>query len=209
MNKKAVLGTTCSHTSGGNRETQQRRGLAGFVPRSHCSTIFLYTERTADQDHTFFSATGGCMRLTNEQREQVITLRRKHSLSEVASLAGLSGNGEKPSSAGRDLPTTRDTGPCSPCLHCTKQRRDAASSSRAAAAAQGDRGQEIDSMLWLRQVIETGDPPALQAKQAAGRITTHRMSWRSVTATGWWLSPGHMLEGGASALQSGWTGQRH
>lgn len=30
------------------------------------------------------------MRLTNEQREQVITLRRKHSLSEVASLAGLS-----------------------------------------------------------------------------------------------------------------------
>ena len=29
------------------------------------------------------------MRLTNEQREQVITLRRKHSLSEVASLAGL------------------------------------------------------------------------------------------------------------------------
>ena len=30
------------------------------------------------------------MRLTNEQREQVITLRRTHSLSEVASLAGLS-----------------------------------------------------------------------------------------------------------------------
>ena len=28
------------------------------------------------------------MRLSNEQREQVITLRRKHSLSEVASLAG-------------------------------------------------------------------------------------------------------------------------
>ncbi|MFM5449396.1 hypothetical protein ACET9C_10535 [Aeromonas veronii] len=27
------------------------------------------------------------MRLTNEQREQVITLRRSHSLSEVASLA--------------------------------------------------------------------------------------------------------------------------
>ncbi len=30
------------------------------------------------------------MRLTNEQREQVITLRRRHSLKEVASLAGLS-----------------------------------------------------------------------------------------------------------------------
>lgn len=33
---------------------------------------------------------GFAMRLTNEQREQLIDLRRRHSLNEVASLAGLS-----------------------------------------------------------------------------------------------------------------------
>ena len=35
----------------------------------------------------------------------------------------------------------------------------------------GDR--EIDALLWLRQVIETGEPTRIeQAREAAGRITT-------------------------------------
>lgn len=114
------------------------------------------------------------MRLSDEQREQVIALRRSHSLNEVASLAGLplgtvkaivSRSGlfsDNPrhramftlparESSGEALPATPDLPPQQ--------------------VVTGDR--EIDALLWLRQVIETGDPGRIeQAKLAAGKITT-------------------------------------
>ena len=94
------------------------------------------------------------MRLTNEQREQVITLRRTHSLSEVASLAGLSLGTVKAIISRSGLftdnprhramftlpprPSSRETLPTVPEL--PPQR-----------VVTGDK--EIDALLWLRQVI--------------------------------------------------------
>lgn len=114
------------------------------------------------------------MRLTNEQREQVITLRRTHSLSEVASLAGLSLGTVKAivSRSGLftdnprhramfTLPPLQSSGETLPAVPELPQRE----------VVTGDK--EIDALLWLRQVIGTGDPVRIaQAKEAAGRITT-------------------------------------
>ena len=55
---------------------------------------------------------------------------------------------------------------------------------------------EIDALLWLRQVIETGDPVRIaQAKEAAGRITTPPGELEQ--RYGKWLvaKAGHMLAG--------------
>ncbi|WP_415870045.1 hypothetical protein [Aeromonas caviae] len=114
------------------------------------------------------------MRLSNEQREQVITLRRTHSLSEVASLAGLSLGTVKAivSRSGLftdnprhramfTLPPIKPNGETLPAVQELPPQQ----------AVTGDR--EVDALLWLRQVIETGEPARIeQAKQAAGQITT-------------------------------------
>jgi hypothetical protein len=55
---------------------------------------------------------------------------------------------------------------------------------------------EIDALLWLRQVIETGDPVRIeQAKEAAGRITTSLDELER--CYGRWLvaSAGHVMAG--------------
>ncbi|SIQ95910.1 hypothetical protein SAMN05878295_105190 [Aeromonas hydrophila] len=55
---------------------------------------------------------------------------------------------------------------------------------------------EIDALLWLRQVIETGDPGRIeQAKEAAGRIATPFEELE--TRYGKWLvaSAGHIMAG--------------
>lgn len=114
------------------------------------------------------------MRLTNEQREQVITLRRTHSLSEVASLAGLSlGTVKAIISRSRlftDNPRHRAMFTLPP-LQSRGETLPAVPELPRQEVVTGDR--EIDSMLWLRQVIGTGDPVRIaKAKQAAGRITT-------------------------------------
>ena len=114
------------------------------------------------------------MRLTNEQREQVITLRRTHSLSEVASLAGLplgtikaivSRSGlftDNPRHRAMfTLPPIKPNGETLPAVQELPPQQ----------AVTGD--QEVDALLWLRQVIKTGDPTRIeQARKAAGRITT-------------------------------------
>ena len=113
------------------------------------------------------------MRLTNEQREQVITLRRTHSLSEVASLAGLSLGTVKAiiSRSGLftdnprhramfTLPPIKPNGETLPAVPELPQQE----------VVTGDK--EIDALLWLRLVIETGEPARIaQAKEAAGKIT--------------------------------------
>ncbi|WP_421259309.1 hypothetical protein [Aeromonas sp. 602826] len=57
-------------------------------------------------------------------------------------------------------------------------------------------GKEIDALLWLRQVIETGDPGRIeQAKEAACRITTPLDELE--TLYGKWLVAiaGHIMAG--------------
>ncbi|MGY3928469.1 hypothetical protein [Aeromonas simiae] len=114
------------------------------------------------------------MRLTNEQREQVITLRRSHSLNEVASLAGLSLGTVKAivSRSGLftdnprhrimfTLPARESSGETLPAVQELPPQQ----------SVTGDR--EIDALIWLRQVIESGDPDRIErAKLAAGKIST-------------------------------------
>lgn len=137
------------------------------------------------------------MRLTNEQREQVITLRRTHSLSEVASLAGLSLGTVKAivsrSGLFTDNPRHRAMFTLPP-LQSSGETLPAVPELPRQEVVTGDR--EIDSMLWLRQVIGTGDPVRIaQAKQAAGRITTPPGELEQ--RYGKWLvaKAGHMLAG--------------
>ena len=114
------------------------------------------------------------MRLTNEQREQVITLRRKHSLSEVASLAGLPLGTVKAivSRSGLFTDNTRHRAMFTlPPLQSSGETLPAVQELPPQEVVTGDK--EIDALLWLRLVIETGEPARIaQAKEAAGRITT-------------------------------------
>lgn len=94
------------------------------------------------------------MRLTNEQREQVITLRRKHSLSEVASLAGLSLGTVKAiisrSGLFTDNPRHRAMFTLPP-LQSSGETLPAVPELPPQQVVTGDK--EIDALLWLRQVI--------------------------------------------------------
>lgn len=137
------------------------------------------------------------MRLTNEQREQVITLRRKHSLSEVASLAGLSLGTVKAivsrSGLFTDNPRHRAMFTLPP-LQSSGETLPAVQELPPQEVVTGDK--EIDALLWLRLVIETGEPARIeQAKQAAGRITTPPDELEK--RYGNWLvaKSGHMLAG--------------
>ncbi|MND61946.1 hypothetical protein D3C80_532140 [compost metagenome] len=114
------------------------------------------------------------MRLSNEQREQVIELRRRHSLSEVASLAGLSLGTVKAivSRSGRFTDNPRHRAMFSlPPLQSSGETLPAVQELPPQQVVTGDR--EVDALLWLRQVIKTGDPTRIeQTRKAAGRITT-------------------------------------
>lgn len=139
---------------------------------------------------------GVTLRLTNEQREQVLELRRQHSMREVAEIAGLplgtvkaiiSRSGlfadnprhramftQPPWQSRETLPTVLDLPPQQVVTE----------------------DKEIDALLWLRQVIETGDPVRIdQAKEAAGRITTPLDELER--RYGRWLvaSTGHVMAG--------------
>lgn len=137
------------------------------------------------------------MRLTNEQREQVITLRRRHSLKEVASLAGLSVGTVKSiisrSGLFTDNPRHRAMFTLPP-LQSSGETLPAVQELPPQEVVTGDR--EVDALLWLRQVIETGEPARIeQAKQAAGQITTPLDELEK--RYGKWLvaKAGHMLAG--------------
>lgn len=136
------------------------------------------------------------MRLTNEQREQVLELRRRHSLSEVAEITGLPLGTVKSiisrSGLFADNPRhramftlppwqSRETLPTVPDLPPQQVVTE---------------DKEIDALLWLRQVIETGDPVRIeQAKEAACRITTPLDELER--RYGRWLvaSTGHVMAG--------------
>ncbi|MHC9247751.1 hypothetical protein [Aeromonas jandaei] len=135
--------------------------------------------------------------MTNEQREQVITLRRTHSLSEVAFLAGLSLGTVKAivsrSGLFTDNPRHRAMFTLPP-LQSSGETLPAVPELPPQEVVTGDK--EIDALLWLRQVIGTGDPARIaKAKEAAGRITTPLCELEQ--RYGKWLvaKAGHMLAG--------------
>lgn len=137
------------------------------------------------------------MRLTNEQREQVITLRRTHSLSEVASLAGLSLGTVKAivsrSGLFTDNPRQRAMFTLPP-LQSSGETLPAVPELPPQEVVTGDK--EIDALLWLRQVIGTGDPVRIaQAKEAAGRITTPPGELEQRYSKWLVAKAGHMLAG--------------
>ncbi len=136
------------------------------------------------------------MRLTNEQREQVLELRRQHSMREVAEIAGLPLGTVKAiisrSGLFADNPRHRAMFTLPP-----RQSRETLPAVPDLPPQQGVTGdKEIDALLWLRQVIETGDPVRIeQAKEAAGRITTPLDELER--RYGRWLvaSAGHVMAG--------------
>lgn len=137
------------------------------------------------------------MRLTNEQREQVLKLRRRHSLSEVAEIAGLPLGTVKAiisrSGLFADNPRHRAMFTL-PLRQSCRETLPAAPKLPPQQVVTGDK--EIDALLWLRQVIETGDPGRIeQAKEAACRITTQLDELE--TRYGKWLvaSAGHVMAG--------------
>lgn len=137
------------------------------------------------------------MRLTNEQREQVLELRRRHSLREVADITGLPLGTVKAivsrSGLFTDNPRHRAMFTLPPRKNC-RETLPAAPELPPQQVVTGDK--EIDALLWLRQVIETGDPARIaQAKEAAGRITTPLDELE--TRYGKWLvaSAGHVMAG--------------
>ncbi|MCD6616742.1 hypothetical protein [Aeromonas veronii] len=112
--------------------------------------------------------------MSNEQRERVIALRRSHSLNEVASLAGLPLGTVKAivsrSGLFTDNPRHRAMFTLPP-IESSGETFPAAQELPPQQVVTGDK--EIDALLWLRQVIETGEPTRIeQAREAAGRITT-------------------------------------
>nr|WP_236590722.1 hypothetical protein [Aeromonas hydrophila] len=137
------------------------------------------------------------MRLTNEQREQVLELRRRHSLSEVAEITGLPLGTVKSiisrSGLFADNPRLRAMFTLPPRQSC-RETLPAAPELPPQQVVTGDK--EIDALLWLRQVIETGDPGRIeQAKEAACRISTSLDELE--TRYGKWLvaSAGHIMAG--------------
>ena len=136
------------------------------------------------------------MRLTNEQREQVLELRRQHSMREVAEIAGLPLGTVKAiisrSGLFADNPRHRAMFTLPPWQ--IREALPAVPDLPPQQVVTGDK--EIDALLWLRQVIETGDPVRIeQAKEAAGRITTPLDELER--RYGRWLvvSAGHVMAG--------------
>lgn len=137
------------------------------------------------------------MRLTNEQREQVITLRRKHSLSEVASLAGLPLGTVKSiiSRSGLFTDNQRHRAMFTlPPLQSSGETLPAVPELPPQQVVTGDK--EIDALLWLRLVIETGEPARIaQAKEAAGKITAPLKELEQRYSKWLVAKAGHMLAG--------------
>lgn len=139
---------------------------------------------------------GVALRLTNEQREQVLELRRQHSMREVAEIAGLPLGTVKAiisrSGLFADNPRHRAMFTLPPWQ--SRETLPAVPDLPPQQVVTGDK--EIDALLWLRQVIETGDPVRIeQAKEAAGRITTPLDELER--RYGRWLvaSAGHVMAG--------------
>lgn len=116
----------------------------------------------------------GVSRISDEQRQQVIELRRSHSLNKVSELAGLPLGTVKTilSRSGRfkDNPKHR-------AMFTLPEKQEATSTQPATLelppqqTVTGDK--EVDAMLWLRAVISTGQAGLIaRAMEAAKRIKT-------------------------------------
>lgn len=113
-------------------------------------------------------------RVSPEQRDQVLALRRRHSLREVAAMTGLALGTVKTlvsrSGAFRDnlehralftLPPIRESGETLPAVPELPPQQ----------TVTGDK--EVDAVLWLHSVINTGQPSLIsRAMEAAKRIKT-------------------------------------
>ncbi|MGY3960915.1 hypothetical protein [Aeromonas popoffii] len=137
------------------------------------------------------------MRLTNQQRAEVINLRRRHSLKEVAALTGLSLGTVKASISRSGLFTDnpKHRGMFTlPVQLTSTETLPVAQELPPQQVVTGD--QDIDALIWLRQVIETGDPGRIaQAMEAAERITAPLDELE--TRYGKWLvlRAGHVMAG--------------
>lgn len=111
---------------------------------------------------------------TDNQRQQVIELKRRHSFAEVAAILGLPIGTVKTiarrSGAFTDNPRLR-------ALFTLPPRQDSAATKVAAVELPEQRtvtgDKELDAMLWLRETIQTGHPAFIdKALDAATRIKT-------------------------------------
>lgn len=127
----------------------------------------------------------------------MINLRRRHSLKEVAVLTGLSLGTVKATISRSGLFTNnpRHRGMFTlPVLQMSAEAVPVAQELPPQQVVTGD--QEIDALIWLRQVIETGDPGRIaQAREAAERITAPLDELE--TRYGKWLvlRAGHVMAG--------------
>ncbi|MCT7653972.1 hypothetical protein MBH78_02655 [Oceanimonas sp. NS1] len=112
--------------------------------------------------------------VTDEQRRQIIELKRRHSFAEVATMLGLPIGTVKTvarrSGAFTDNPRHR-------ALFTLPPRQDSTATKVAAVELPEQRtvtgDKELDAMLWLRETIQTGHPAFIdKALDAATRIKT-------------------------------------
>lgn len=113
-------------------------------------------------------------RVSEETRSQVLELRRRHSLREVASLTGLPLGTVKTiasrSGQFRDNPAHRALFSLPP-MRESAETRPATVELPPQQAITGDK--ELDAILWLRQVVDTGQPALIDlAREAVKRIKT-------------------------------------
>ncbi|HZJ94616.1 MAG TPA: hypothetical protein VFD11_03465, partial [Thiopseudomonas sp.] len=112
--------------------------------------------------------------ITDQQRAQVLELKRKHSYNEVAAITGL------PLGTVRTIVRRSGTlsdNPKHRLMFTLPAIKHSASTQLAAFVMPSQRtvtgDLEIDAVLWLREVIATGDPLAIdRALQAVGNIKT-------------------------------------
>ena len=114
-------------------------------------------------------------RVSEEQRRQVLDLRRRHSLREVASITGLPLGTVKTitsrSGAFRDNAQQRALFALPPIKPTTAETLPSVPELPPQQAITGDA--EVDALLWLREVINTGQGALIErAMEAAKRIKT-------------------------------------
>ena len=114
-------------------------------------------------------------RLTQQQRVQVLELRRSNSITEVARLTGLPPGTVKTvcsrAGATRDNMAARAFFTLPPLALADTTAVTAPAVLPEQRAVTGDK--DVDAMLWLREVVETGDGDLIaKALEAAQRIQT-------------------------------------
>ncbi|NWD66397.1 hypothetical protein HX870_02010 [Pseudomonas gingeri] len=112
--------------------------------------------------------------VSDDQRQQVIDLRRQHSFRDVAKITGIPLGTVKTivsrSGAFRDNEAHRSLF-CLPPMQLSAEQLPAVQDLPPQQAVTGDR--DVDALLWLREVIGTGQPSHIEAAmEAAKKIKT-------------------------------------